>query len=298
MGPPGARSIAAERGADERRRNEEFCAVVLAAGEGTRLRPLTAAQPKALCPVGNVPLLERALELLQRHGLDGPTRVAVNACHLADLIAAHVGDRVHLSCEPGPPALGTSGALHHLRDWIAGRPVLAVNADAYLAPIGGLDRDLGPLLDGWDGWTVRLLTVPAGDRVPEFAGALFAGVSLLPADLVSALPPGRGQLVLTIWRPAERAGRLETIPYGGWYADTGTPSDYLAANLHVLRGGGSLVAPDAQVTGRVVSSVVGSGAVVAGSVNRCVVLPGATVASDEELVNAIRWPEGTLTCAA
>jgi NDP-sugar pyrophosphorylase family protein len=224
--------------------------------------------------------------------------VAVNACHLADRIADHVGERVQLSCEPGPPALGTSGALHHLRHWISDRAVLAVNADAYLAPLGDLERDLGPLLDGWDGRTVRLLTVPAGDRVPEFSGALFAGVSLLPADLVSALPPGRSQLVLSIWRPAERAGRLETIPYGGWYADTGTPRDYLAANLHVLRGGGSLVAPDALVTGRVVSSVVGSGAVVAGSVTRCVVLPGAIVTPAEDLVDAIRWPDGTLSCAA
>jgi NDP-sugar pyrophosphorylase family protein len=252
-----------------------------------RLRPLTATLPKALCPVGNITLLDRALARLRRHGLAGPERVAVNACHLANRIEAHVGERVHLSCEPGPPALGTSGALHHLRDWIAGRGVLAVNADAYLTP-----TDLEPLVEGWDGQTVRVLTVPAGARPPEFGLSRFAGASLLPADLVAALPPGRSELVLSVWRPAERAGRLEIIPYGGSYIDTGTHTDFLAANLHAARidpsGGGSLVAPDAVVTGRVVSSVIGAGAVVAGSVTRCVVFPGARVGPDEELVNAIR----------
>jgi NDP-sugar pyrophosphorylase family protein len=270
----------------------DVCAVVLSAGEGIRLRPLTAAVPKALCPVGNIALLDRALARLDRHGLAGPERVAVNACHLAEQIAIHVAGRVYLSCEPGPPALGTSGALYHLRDWIAGRAVLAVNADAYLAPAADLARDLGRLLDDWDGRTVRVLTVPAGVRPREFGSSRFAGASLLPAELVAALPPGRGELVRSAWRPAEQAGRLVTVPYAGAYIDTGTPADYLAANLHAARldpsGSGSLVAPDAVVTGRVVSSVVGSGAVVAGSITRCVVLPGARVAPDENLVDAIR----------
>ncbi|MBX6749401.1 MAG: NTP transferase domain-containing protein [Micromonosporaceae bacterium] len=280
----------------------DVCAVVLSAGEGTRLRPLTATLPKALCPVGNVPLLDHALTRLARHGLTGPDVVAVNACYLADRVVGHVGDRAFVSCEPGPPALGTSGALYHLRDWIAGRGVLAVNADAYLAPADPRSLDLAPLLDGWDGRTVRVLAVAAGDRPAEFigpdgAGYRFAGASLLPADLVAVLPPGRSDLVLTVWRPAERAGRLEITPYGGRYTDCGTPTDYLTANLHAAAlAGGSLIAPDATVTGTVVSSVVGSGAVVAGSITRCVVLPGARVAPDETLVDAVRLGNG-MTCA-
>jgi MurNAc alpha-1-phosphate uridylyltransferase len=277
----------------------DVCAVVLSAGEGTRLRPLTTTIPKALCPVGNVPLLDRALTRLARHGLAGPATVAVNACYLADQVTGHVGDRAFLSCEPGPPALGTSGALCHLKDWIAGRGVLAVNADAYLAPEGSPGLDLGPLLDGWDGHRVRVLAVPAGDRPAEFigpdgSGFRFAGASLLPADLVAALPAGRSDLVLTVWRPAERAGRLEISPYGGWYTDCGTPVDYLAANRHAATlAGGSLVAPNATVTGSVVASVVGANAVVAGSIVRCVVLPGARVDPEEVLVDAIRLADGT-----
>lgn len=110
----------------------EVCAVVLAAGEGTRLRPLTERLPKALCPVGNVPLLDRALHRLAGLGLVGTDRVAVNACYLGDQVVDHVGDRAHLSVEPGDP-LGTAGGVANLRDWIAGRGVLVGNADAYLA---------------------------------------------------------------------------------------------------------------------------------------------------------------------
>jgi N-acetyl-alpha-D-muramate 1-phosphate uridylyltransferase len=264
-----------------------LCAVVFAAGEGTRLRPLTATLPKPLCPVGNVPLLDRALSRLADHDLSGPDAVAVNACYLADQVAHHVGDRAHLSREPGPTALGTAGALAYLKDWISGRPVLAGNSDAYLVPRQPVTRDLTPLLDGWDGATVRVLAVPAGGRPAEFGDLRFAGFSLLPSDFVSGLPVQKAELVGTIWRPAERAGRLELIEYDGSYLDTGTPADFLAANLDSI-GDGSLIAADAEVTGEVSRSVVGGGATVAGSVTRSVVFPGGRVAADEDLVDAIR----------
>ena len=264
------------------------CALVLAAGEGTRLRPLTATLPKALTPVGNVPLLDRALARLSRQGFSGPTQVAVNVCYLADQVADHVGGRAFISREPGPPALGTAGAVAHLRDWTAGRAVLVGNSDAYLAPA---DRqvDIATLLEGWDGETLRVLAVPSTDaRTSEFGSDLrFAGFSLLPADIAAGLPTGRGELVKLAWRPAERAGRLEVIRYDGFYLDTGTPRDYLAANLHAA-GGANLLAADAEVSGSAEASVVGARACVAGSVVRSVVLPGAVVEAGEHLVDAIR----------
>jgi NDP-sugar pyrophosphorylase family protein len=263
----------------------DLCAVVLAAGEGRRLRPLTESVPKALCPVGNVALLDRALARLAGHGLAGPDVVAVNACYLADQVAGHVAGRAHVSIEPGPPALGTAGALAHLRAWIAGRSVLVGNADAYLD--GDPTIDLRRLLEGWDGTTVRLLGVPAGDRPAEFGAHRFAGFSLLPAAVVADLPAGWGDLVGHVWRPAERAGRLEIVGYDGLYLDTGTPGDFLAANLHAA-GPSSLVAPDAIVTGTIERSVVGAGARVGGSLLRCVVLPGGSVDAGERLVDAIR----------
>jgi MurNAc alpha-1-phosphate uridylyltransferase len=276
-----------------------ICAVVLAAGEGVRLRPLTQRVPKALCPVGNVPLLDLALDRLARLGYAGPADVAVNACYLADQIVAAVRDeqpsrpgRAHVSIEPGPRPLGTSGGLARLRDWIAGRGVLVANADAYLA--GG---DLRPLLEGWDGHTVRLLGVPAvpGTR-PEFGPYRFAGASLLPWHRVAALAEEHSDLVHTVWRPAEKAGELTVVEYPGTYLDTGTPHTYLAANLHAAGPGGLLVADDAIVTGTATEAVIGAGAHVGGTVKRCVVWPGATVGPDEYLTDAIRYGRsGTVT---
>ncbi|TYC20513.1 nucleotidyltransferase family protein [Micromonospora sp. MP36] len=263
--------------------------MVLAAGEGTRLRPLTERLPKALCPVGNVPLLDRALDRLAALGLAGPERVAVNACYLGDQVVAHVGERAHLSVEPGAP-LGTAGGLGRLRDWIAGRGVLVGNADAYLAdPDAPPGPDVAALLDGWDGRSVRLLGQPAADPAAPgtFSGHVFVGFSLLPWRLVRDLPATFGDLVRAVWRPAEAAGALTVVPYRGTFYDTGTPADYLAANLHAA-GDGSLLDPSATVTGRVARSVVGAGAVVRGTATRAVVWPGATVGPEERLTEAIR----------
>ncbi|GLZ60012.1 MULTISPECIES: sugar phosphate nucleotidyltransferase [Micromonospora] len=278
----------------------QLCAVVLAAGEGTRLRPLTERVPKALCPVGNVPLLDRALGRLAGLGLTGPDRVAVNACYLGEQVVEHVGDRAHLSVEPGDP-LGTAGGVARLRDWIDGRPVLVGNADAYLAdPTAPPGPDVAALLDGWDGHTVRLLGQPAADPAAPgtFAGHCFTGFSLLPWRLVRDLPVVFSDLVRAVWRPAEAAGALTVVPYPGTFFDTGTPADYLAANLHAAAGG-AIVAESATVTGRCVESVVGAGARVDGDVSRTVVWPGATVRAGERLENVIRaGSDLTVPCAA
>lgn len=268
----------------------EVCAVVLAAGEGRRLRPLTELVPKALCPVGNVPLLDRALARLAGLGFSGPQRVAVNACYLGDQVVRHVGDRVWCSVEPAAP-LGTSGGIGNLRDWIAGRGVLVGNADGYLAdPSAPPGPDIAALLAGWDGRTVRLLGQPIGDRREPgtFSGHRFAGFSLLPWHRVRDLPATPSELVRTVWRPAEAAGELEVIPFSGTYLDSGTPADYLAANLHAAAGTGNLVDPTATVTGACQQAVVGAGAVVHGELCRAVVWPGGRVEQGERLTDAVR----------
>jgi NDP-sugar pyrophosphorylase family protein len=298
-----------------------ICAVVLAAGAGLRLRPLTASTPKALCPVGNVALLDRALARLAGHGLAGPDRVAVNACYLADQIVEHVGARARVSVERGEP-LGTAGGVANLRDWIAGRAVLVGNADAYLATSadGPADdrapaaswaaADLSALLAGWDGEQVRVLTVAAEPgRAAEFREACernpadprgrpgeatawrFAGFSLLPWSRVAALAVAPTDLVREVWRPAEAEARLALVPYRGTHIDCGTPADYLRANLHAA-GGRSLVAADATVTAPVEQAVIGARARVAGRVTRGVVWPDGEVAADEHLTDAVRVGRG------
>lgn len=242
----------------------EIAAVVLAAGAGTRLRPLTDRCPKALCPVDNVPLLDRVLDRLARLGLEGPEHVAVNAQHHAELIAAHVGARAHLSIEH-PVALGTAGALGRLREWIAGRATLVCNADAYL------DGDTAGMLHGWRGGTTRLLVSYAPDR-GDFGPWRYVGSALMPWTAVRRLEPVPSGLYEVSWRDAPP----DLSPFAGTAYDCGTPADYLAANLHASGG----------------RSVVGKGARVDGELVRSVVWPGGVVHSGERLVDAIRTGDG------
>src|SRR5918994_1507217 len=85
------------------------CAVVLAAGEGARLRPLTRVLPKPLCPVGGTPLIDHALGRAR----SATGAVAVNLHHGRAAVEAHLDGRVHMSIEDREP-LGTAGALGRL----------------------------------------------------------------------------------------------------------------------------------------------------------------------------------------
>ena len=250
---------------------DALAGVVLAAGLGTRLQPLTTLRPKALCPLGSSTLLEHALERLASVGLQGPGAVAVNAHHRAADIVAAVADRATVSVEP--ELLGSAGALGALGGWLGERPVLVTNADAYLA------GDIGPLLAGWDGDALRLLVTPTSSQ-GDFGSWRFAGCSLLPARLRRQLTARPSGLYEALWRVEVESGRAELVPYDGTFVDCGTPADYLEANLH-------------QSGGR---TVVGEGAVVAGTATRCVIWPDSVVGGDEHLVEVIR--AGSLTVDA
>jgi MurNAc alpha-1-phosphate uridylyltransferase len=253
----------------------DLAAVVLAAGRGHRLAPLTQERPKALCPVNNVALIDHALERLTSVVTHvTPASVATNVHYMADLIAAHLGGRVHVSVE-AHEALGTAGGLGQLREWIDGRDVLVTNCDAW----GG--SDIAELARGWDGRDPRLLVVADSAR-PDFDGRWrFAGTSLLPWRLVRELAPTPSGLYELMWRPAEVAGSLSFRATAGLFIDCGTPSDYLRANL-IASGG---------------HTVLGDGAYVAGVAERCVLWPGAVVNAEEHLVESIRTATG-LTVSA
>lgn len=235
---------------------------MLAAGAGTRLRPLTRVRPKPLCPVGDRPLVDWAVARARVVAAD----VAVNVHHGRDQLEPHLaGLGVQVSVEDRE-ALGTAGALGQLRSWLDRRAVVILNGDTWT------DAPLDQLLAGWDGERTRLLLAgddPGGPK-PRLCAALmpWCEVADLPAE-----PAGLWELR---WSRAEEQGRLERIAVPAIFADCGTPASYLAANL-AWSGG---------------DAVVGAAAEVLGTAERSVIWPGEVVGPSEHLVQAIRYGGG------
>lgn len=246
-----------------KRMDDSLAGVVLAAGAGRRLAPLTYLRPKALCPIDGRPLVDLALDRL---GM--VTRMlAVNLHHGAEVIDAHLPAEIHRSIE-APEALGTAGALGALRSWIGGRDVVVTNADAWLE-----EPDVGSFVRDWDREGTRLLVVDDPAR-GDFGHLRYCGVALIPGSVAAgfeALPSG---LYEVSWRDLAAQGRLDLVLHPGRFVDCGTPRDYLAANM-AASGGRSVIEPGA---------AIGAGAVIEGSV----VWSDATVAPGEVLRSAVR----------
>ena len=107
-------------------------AMILAAGEGRRMRPLTAAMPKPMLSVGGRPLVDRLIDLLRQHGV---REVAINLHHEPQALEAHLGDgrnlgvRVVYSSEEC--ALGTAGGVKRMEAFFGGDPFFVVYGDIF-----------------------------------------------------------------------------------------------------------------------------------------------------------------------
>lgn len=238
--------------------------MVLAAGAGARMHPLTRVLPKPLCPVGGEALVDHALGRVLPLVPFG--RVAVNVHHARQQMEAHLAGRgLHLSFEEGV-ALGTAGGVAAVADWAGGDDLLVVNGDTWCP------GDLGPVVADWDRERVRVVV----EGAPAFGPRSRIVASVLPAAVVRSLPAGPSGLYEVCWRDAAAAGRLDVVGWSGPVVDCATPRDYLIANLAASGG----------------RSVIGDGAVCQGSVDRSVLWPGARVHRGERLVGGIRTGGG------
>lgn len=281
---------------------DDVVALILAAGSGSRLAPLTFELPKPLCPVRGQPLLEVALRRLEESGLDEIADVVVNVHHGAASIISHLGMSPTPEAEedrrwtmvglldrsgagPGVPAvgvqvrgqrrlwvshereraLGTAGAIANIRPWLDGRGVLALNADTWTS------ASLASLVAGWDGVTARVLVV--GDT---FGPAARVAGALVPWVDVLTLPDTPSGLYEHCWAGHAQSGNLEVITSDAHFVDCGSPADYLRANLAATAG----------------ASSVDPTATVRGTITRCVVWPQAHVEVGEVLTDAIRTTSG------
>ncbi len=131
-------------------------ALILAAGEGARLRPLTLDRPKPMVPIAGRPLLEWIIEGLRDAGV---TDLAINLHYKAEVITAHFGDGaafgVRITYSHEERLLGSAGAAHRLRNWVGLHPLLVVYGDVLtdldvreLAEFHALKRRIIPNLAG------------------------------------------------------------------------------------------------------------------------------------------------------
>jgi mannose-1-phosphate guanylyltransferase len=283
--------------------------MILGAGLGTRLLPLSAWRAKPLVPVGDRAALLHVVE--RARGRGGP--IVVNAHHRAAEIASFVAreaPELRLSVET--ELLGTAGGIARAAAQLGDGDVLVWNADI-IAPLDGeairrvteteatLVVRPGPAQSGNVG-------VDAGGRVVrlrgevlrsgETTGGEFLGIHVMGEDLRRLLP-ARGSIIDDLYLPAlrKRAAFGVHAMEAPWF-DIGTPATYLEANLAWLgaRGAGSWVGERARVASAVtlVTAVVGDGAVVEGrgELARCVVWPGAHAVAP--LADAIVAPEGVV----
>jgi NDP-sugar pyrophosphorylase family protein len=266
--------------------------MILAAGLGTRMRPLTLDRPKPVLPVLNRPLLHWTLEMLAAHGVG---EAMINLHYLPRTVRAAVGDGrafgIQVSYSYEREILGTGGGPRKVRRWIGDEPLLLLNGDvvfdfdltalrrrhdrsgapATLALIPNPDpRHYSPVITGPDGRVRSLAGLP---RPARGTVSMFTGVHILDPALLDRLPPGPSDTVRHLYAPLIAEGRppLGMRMQGPWY-DLGSPSLYLASHQSLLasrfRGArrGSVIHPEARVDprARVVRSVVGRGAVIAG----------------------------------
>ncbi|MFC3996414.1 sugar phosphate nucleotidyltransferase [Nocardiopsis sediminis] len=233
-------------------------AVVMAGGEGTRLRPMTANQPKPLLPVVNRPIMEHVLRLLKRHGFDD---TVVTVQFLATLIRNYFGDgeelgmNLHYVAEEVP--LGTAGSVKNAEEHLRGEPFIVISGDA-LTDIDlsdmvrfhrengamvtiGLKRVANPLEFGIiivdeQGRVQRFLEKPTWGQV--FSDTVNTGIYIMEPEVLDEVAEGE----VVDWsgdvfpKLLKDGAPLYGYIADGYWEDVGTHESYLSAQADVLSG--------------------------------------------------------------
>ena len=220
-------------------------AMVMAAGLGTRMRPLTATRPKPLVEVAGKALLDHALDRLRAGGVK---RAVINVHYMADAIEAHVQRNGHgldiVISDERAQLMETGGGLVQARNLIGDKPFVSVNSDNLW--VDGPIDSIRALAAAWDDarMDALLLMVPlaranchsgTGDfyldahgritgrrRRGRLAPFVWTGVQILSPRIISDWPDGPFSTNL-FWDRAIAAGRAFGMSYQGLWFDVGTP---------------------------------------------------------------------------
>lgn len=289
-------------------------AVILAAGLGTRMRPLTDKVAKPALPVLNEPLIVRTLRALKRAGVN---EVMINLHHRPDTIRAAIpegdlGLKIKYSRETA--ILGTGGALRKVRSWVGRNPFFVINGDVIfdfdlrammachrrtsaLATLAlkpnANPKKYKPVVTDRSG---RILSIRGLPVARKGSVSLFASVHIIEPVILDRLPPGASDTVGDLYVPLLREGaHLQGIRQAGVWHDLGSPGGYLKAQLRLLNDHGRkrscVIDPSVRLGNgaRVSRSVIGAGSVIEplARAEGSVVFDGALVKTGASLRNCI-----------
>src|ERR1700729_3644036 len=230
----------------------------MAGGEGTRLRPMTANQPKPMLPVVNRPIMEHVLRLLRKHGL---TDTVVTVQFLAPIVRNYFGDGedfgMNLQYATEETPLGTAGSVKNAEDALRDEPFLVISGDALtdidLSDLIAFHKDNGALVTvaltrvpdplefgivivDDDGKIQRFLEKPTWGQV--FSDTVNTGIYVMEPEVLQHVPAGQ----VVDWSSDVFPKLLENgAPLYGWIADSywedvGSHESYLKAQADVLTG--------------------------------------------------------------
>ncbi len=221
-------------------------AMLLAAGRGERMRPLTDHTPKPLLLAGGKPLIVRHLEALARAGVRD---VIINLSWLGPQIRTALGDGrdfgVHIQySEEGSPPLETGGGIFQALPLLGPGPFMVINSDTFT------DIDLGALRLSAAA-DAHLVLVPNPPQHPggdfdlaweqvldrEPRPFTYSGIGVFSPALFAGCTAGRFAL-LPLFQRACAAGRLQGERHGGLWRDVGTPERLAALNRELAQKGG------------------------------------------------------------
>jgi mannose-1-phosphate guanylyltransferase/phosphomannomutase len=230
-------------------------AVIMAGGEGTRLRPLTSNLPKPMLPMANRPLMEHVVTLLRDHGF---TEVVVTVAFMANVIRTYFGDgsefgvRMVYAAEETP--LGTAGSIRNARDELDERFLVIsgdVLTDVDLGAVASFHDEKGSLatlalkavedplefgivITKEDGSIERFLEKPTWGQV--FSDTINTGIYVLEPEIFDFIPEGRPvDFASEVFPAVLEAGKpMYGYVAEGYWEDVGTLDAYLRAHQDVL----------------------------------------------------------------